>query len=153
MSRIDEKGKRFEFLVARLDEAKENNYYIEAMAITYALMEERTYSLLDKLGIPYKNKDKLFQCLTYLKNSIIDRTLTIVPAKVSLEELINYLQVELIDSNLIDDIQIWRDTRNDVIHDLAKKTIDYSALKVPCDNGSDYFRKYTSCIMKVKKML
>ncbi len=153
MPRVNEKGKRFQFLIARLDEARKKDYYIEAMAITYALMEERTYSLLDKLGIPYRNKDKLFQCLTYLKNSIISKTLAIVPTKVSVDELTNYLQVELIDSNLIDDIQAWRNTRNDVIHDLAKTTIEYSALKTPCDNGSEYFRKYTACIMKVKKML
>ena len=153
MSRVDEKGKRFEILIARLDESRKNGYYIEAMAITYALMEERTYSLLDKLGISYRNKDKLFQCLTYLKNNIVDRTLTITPTKVTIDDLTDYLKIELVDSHLIDDIQTWRDTRNNVIHDLAKTTIDYSDLQEPCNNGSEFFRKYTSCIMKIKKML
>ena len=153
MSRIDEKGKRFEFLIGRVDEARDNGYFIEAMAITYALMEERTYALLDRLGIQYRNRDKLFQCLEYLRNSIIGKTITIIPIEKSTDDLIDWLKIELLNSGLIDNIQIWRDKRNDVIHDLAKTTINYSDLEETCNNGSSYFRKYTAFIMKLKKML
>ncbi|WP_139197284.1 hypothetical protein [[Clostridium] fimetarium] len=150
---MDEKGKRFEFLVSRLDESKNNGYYIEAMAITYALMEERTYSLLDKLGISYRNKDKLYQCLEYFKKNIIDRQLTLTPTKMSIDELTDWLKVEFIDSGLVDNIQLWREKRNGVIHDLAKTTIEYSDLEETCNSGSEYFRKYTAYIMKLKKVI
>lgn len=49
MARVDQKGQRFEFLVGRIDEALDAKYYIEAMALTYSLFEERTYKLLDRL--------------------------------------------------------------------------------------------------------
>ena len=63
MARLDPKGRRFEFLVKRIDEALDSGFYVEAMALTYSLMEERTYKLLERLNIPRRNGDKLFQCL------------------------------------------------------------------------------------------
>ena len=62
MARSDEKGKRYEALVSRMDKAKEEGYYIESMSIAYALMEERTYRILDHLGIHYNSNNKLFDC-------------------------------------------------------------------------------------------
>ena len=52
MARLDPKGRRFEFLVKRIDEALASGFYVEAMALTYSLMEERTYKLLERLNIP-----------------------------------------------------------------------------------------------------
>ena len=153
MARIDEKGKRFEFLVGRIDEAISSGFYIEAMALTYALMEERTYSLLDKLKINYKNSDKLYQCLKYLDKHIIERTITVTPSKMSLDELMDMLKTELIDSKLIDDVQLWREQRNNITHDLAKENITYSSIEIYACQGNVYFRKYTSIIMKIKKLL
>ena len=54
---------------------------------------------------------------------------------------------------MIDNIQKWREKRNDVIHDLAKQNTDYSDLEVLATEGKDYFRKYTSLIMFLKKMI
>ena len=54
---------------------------------------------------------------------------------------------------MIDNIQKWREKRNDVIHDLAKQNIDYSDLEVLVTEGRDYFRKYTSRIMSLKKKI
>jgi len=153
MARLDEKGKRFEFLVARIDEAIIAGYYVEAMAITYSLMEERTYSLLNKLQINYKNRDKLHQCLVYLEQHIVNRTVTVAPSMISQDDLIDWLKAEIIDSKLVEDIQIWRGNRNDITHDLAKQTIDYSSIESYANQGSVYFRKYTSIIMKLKKLL
>ena len=59
--------------------------------------------------------------------------------------------VTLIASNLIADIQDWRGKRNDVIHDLAKTTIDYNSLKSTSEDGRDLFGKYSAIIMKIKK--
>ncbi|EHZ2983404.1 hypothetical protein K5O26_000684 [Enterococcus faecalis] len=153
MGRINEKGKRFEFLVARLDEAKDKGYYIEAMAIAYALLEERTYSLLDKLGIPYRSRDKLYNCLEFFREHVNDRKITITPNKITVDELTDWLKIEFFDSGLVDNIQCWRDKRNNVVHDLAKTTIDYSDLKEPSDNGSEYFRTYSALIMRLKKII
>ena len=81
MSRKDEKGKRFEFLVSRTDEALEEGYYIEAIALTYALMEERTYGLLNRLGIRYGSRDKIAKCISCLRDSIVQKNISVVVGK------------------------------------------------------------------------
>lgn len=153
MARVDQKGKRFEFLVRRIDEALNDKYYIEAMALTYSLFEERTYKLLDRLNIPRKNGDKIYQCLKYFKGNVINKTINVTPRTCSANELVAWLQIEFLDSGLIDNIQDWRDKRNDVTHDLAKQDIDYANLAVVAQEGRKYFRTYTALIMKLKKML
>lgn len=153
MARKDEKGKRFEVLIGKIDEALIDKYYVEAIALTYALFEERTYTLLDRLNIPYKSKDKIFQCLEYFKDHVQTRNISVTSSRCSLDELIDWLKAEFLDSGLIDNIQKWREKRNDVIHDLAKQNIDYSDLEVLATEGRDYFRKYTSRIMSLKKKI
>lgn len=151
MSRLSDKGKRFEELIHRIDRALTEGFYVEAMAITYALMEERTYSILDKLNISYKNKDKLYQCLTYLETHIKTSNLTCNPTSMNIGDFTTWLDAELIQSKMIFSIQEWRKRRNDVIHDLAKQTIEYEDLKSPAMDGRNLFRKYTAIIMKIKK--
>ena len=56
MGRHDPKGLRFEFLIKRIDEALAAGYYVEALALTYSLFEERTYKLLERLDIQRKIK-------------------------------------------------------------------------------------------------
>lgn len=153
MARLDQKGKRFEFLVRKIDKALDDNYYIEAMALTYSLFEERTYKLLERLNIPRKNSDKIFQCLTYFKDHVMNKTISVTSCKCSSDELTTWLQKEFLDSGLIDNIQAWREKRNDVTHDLAKQDIDYENLKITAKEGRDYFRTYTALIMKLKKMV
>lgn len=153
MGRHDEKGKRFEFLVKRIDEALQAGFYVEAMSLTYSLMEERTYRLLERLNIPRKSGDKLFQCLKYFQKHIDDRDISVTSTQCDANELIDWLKINFIDSGLVAKIDKWRDDRNTVIHDLAKQDIDYSGLEQVAKAGSDSFRTYTALIMKLKKMI
>lgn len=121
------------------------------MAITYALFEEQTYRLLDRLNVSYRKRDKLYDCLVKLEKAINDRTINVITPRMSKDDFIDMLKDVLITSNLIFDIQTWRNQRNDVIHDLAKTNIDYSSLKTTCENGRELFGKYTAIIMKIKK--
>lgn len=153
MPRLDEKGKRFEFLIKRIDEAITAGFYVEALSLTYSLIEERTYSLLDKLQIEYKSRDKLHQCLVYLESEILNRTIMLTPCTINLDELIDWLNVELIDSSLVTNMQAWRIKRNDITHDLAKLNIDYASIVDYAKDGNTYLRKYTAIIMRLKKLL
>lgn len=153
MSRYDVKGKRFEFLIERIDKAISDGYYVEAMSLTYALFEERTYSLLDKLKIPYNSKDKLFKCLIRLKEYIANQKLSIISSQKPLPDIYNFLENELINNNLIDNVLAWKKHRDDVIHDLAKQNIPYSSIQIDAQSGRDYFRQYTAIIMRLKKLL
>ena len=154
MSRLDQKGKRYEFLVERIDEALHAGYYVEAMSLTYSLFEDRTYRLLTHLGIPYKNKDKLYNCLQHLEKHVIqNNTIPATPSGCTSAELVSWIQTEFFASNLVSNIDKWRDERNDVIHDLAKRDIDYAALSSVAQEGRDYFRRYTALIMQLKKKM
>ena len=150
-TRKDEKGQRFEFLISRIDEALEKGFYVEAMAITYALFEERTYRLLDRLDVQYRPRDKLYDCLDKLDKAVKDKTIIVITKRMTIDEFRDMLDSTLITSNLIADIQDWRSKRNDVIHDLAKTTIDYNSLKSTSEDGRDLFAKYSAIIMKIKK--
>jgi hypothetical protein len=134
----------FEFLISRIDESLEKGFYVEGMAITYALFEERTYRLLKRLNVDYRDRDKLHECLVKLERAINDKTIgTKTPDSMSRDDFIEILDKALISSNLVLNIQEWRKKRNDVIHDLAKTNIDYSSLKATCEDGRELFGKYT----------
>ena len=152
-ARKNEKGQRFEFLVKRIDEAIAAGYYIEASSLSYALLEERTYSLLDKIGVTYSHSDKLFNCLELIKKAINNRNITVSSNNFTSDQIIAWLKSQFLDSNLVNRIDDWRKKRNDVTHDLAKETIDYSELVEFANEGKDIFRNYTSLIMKLKKLL
>ena len=113
MSRKDEKGELFEFLVRRTDESLEEGFYVEAIALTYALMEERTYRLLDRLGIAYRHSDKLSNCIGYLRDSITNRTISVMSGKIGTDALNEWLDQVFLSSGLINDIDVWRKQRND----------------------------------------
>ena len=152
MSRKDKKGKRFEFLVSRTDEALEEGYYMEAIALTYALMEERTYRLLNRLGIRYGSRDKIAQCISYLRDSIVQKNISVVVGKMGTDALCDWLNQEFLSSGLLDDIDAWRKRRNDAIHDLAKGSIQYADMETIAEDGRKYFREYTAVIMRLKKL-
>lgn len=149
-TRYTEKGQRFEFLVRRIDEAILAQYYVEASSLTYALLEERTYSLLDKLGITYKTRDKLFNCLEIFKEEIGKRNLAAGTVHC---DLYDWLNSEFLISGLVDRIDQWRKTRNNVTHDLAKESIAYEELKDFAEEGRKVFREYTALIMRLKRRL
>lgn len=153
MGRHDQKGIRFEFLVKRIDEALEAGFYVEALSLTYSLMEERTYKLLERLGIPWKSRDKLYQCLVYFQNHVSTGTISVTPIKCTQGELVDWLKENFLDSGLVGNIDKWRDDRNDVIHDLAKQDMDYNDLRKVAETGRNCFRTYTALIMKLKKMI
>jgi len=150
VSRNSEKGKRYEFLVKQMDASIASGFYIEAMGIAYAMMEERTYRLLDHLGLSYNPRnDKLYECLKKVSDYIQAQ----VNTNSNLDEVSGLLDCCFIKNNLCQDIQEWRKKRNDMTHDLAKQTIDYESLHPIAIEGCELFKKYSALIMTVKKRI
>jgi len=147
----NQKRKRYEFLVQRADKALETDFYMETIAIIYALFEERTYSLMDKLALPYNDqKIKLAGCIKAIKKAVNDRTVAI-PTCNSRVDIHDFLNQGLFAGNLLNDIYDWRNTRNELVHNLAKYDIDYSYLKPFAEEGVRFFKEYTAFIMRFKK--
>lgn len=162
MARTTIQGKRFEFLIGKIDDALKDGYYMEAISLSYALMEERTYRFLDRLGINYMfynsrthrmEATKLADCLKLLRDNINNHSITASSQRITATNLTNDLYSMLIASKLITNIDKWRKKRNDAIHDLAKGTISYPQLKNTAINGRKYLRVYLSSIMKIKRKL
>ena len=151
-TRLDTKVKRYEFLVQRADKSLAAGFYVEATAIIYSLLEERTYSLMKKLGLPYKEKNhKLFHCIEFINDAIQDHTIPYAPS-VTVVDIHKLLKSELIESDLLKKINAWRSERNDIMHDLAKQNINYESLQSIAENGVSLFRSYTAFIMRFKKL-
>ena len=153
MGRNDEKGERFEELVARVDESIDEGYYVEAMTITSSLIEERTETLLKRFGLTFGPFDSLHKRIGILKNGINNGTITVSSPRLSSAAFISLIDNELINSNLIDDIDTWRDDRNKAVHGLARGEKKYEDLKVDSLEGKRLFRDYSSAVMRIKKLL
>ena len=153
MGRNDEKGERFEELVARVDKAIDDGYYVEAMTITSSLIEERTEQLLKRFGLTFGQYDSLHKRIGILKDGIINGTITVSSLRLSSAAFISLIDNDLINSNLIDDIDTWRNDRNKAVHGLAWGKKKYEDLKEDSLEGKRLFRSYSSAIMRIKKLL
>ncbi|PFU61797.1 hypothetical protein COK90_11545 [Priestia megaterium] len=151
MTRLTEKGKRFEDLINRADKALENNYCIEASTIYYAILEERFYSIFPKIDINIPNGEKMFHCIRRLKK--ISQEGHQIRINNSEYKEIGSLISSIFDDSLLNGIDSWRAKRNDIIHDFAKQDIPYSDIEVWADEGKHYLRDFNACVMRFKKSL
>lgn len=136
MTRHTAKGNRFESLISKADLALENEFYLEAISICYAIIEERLRSVLMKTHFPtLGNKHKVDSCLKKIK---------IVKKKDSL--LAKYFTSELIKK--IDD---WKEDRNNVMHELAEEGIDFPKIITCATEGREVLSELAATIMRWKK--
>ena len=126
------KGKRFEELLERADTALSEKYYVESITLYYAFIEERMISLFNRLGYTLNKKQKLWYCIDQLK-------------KLKIETFFS--------STLLHELDVWREERNDVIHDYAKEDIPYSNLEKTAETGKRLGRDLSAAIMRHKKSL
>ena len=96
----------------RLDKALNNNFYLEALFIEYAIMEDRTESILRYEGNEIKVKEGSFISI----NRKLDKIKKIAEQRKSLPE-------RYFSDNLIECIQLWKDERNRMIHALMKQSL------------------------------
>jgi hypothetical protein len=130
--RQNEKGKRFEELIERADNALEKGFFIECITLYYAFIEERMISLLERLGYTLNRRKKLHYCINQLKELGLDGFFS---------------------TSLLDDLDIWRNERNDMIHDYAKESVEYDSLQQTAENGKKLGRELAAAIMRHKKSL
>lgn len=137
MSRFTVKGKRFENLIFRADNALAHNYCIEASTIYYAIMEERFISVFGKLGVTLNKKQKIAYCIEQLIE--LRKTNQIVANTFSLD--------------LLKNIDQWRSQRNGIIHDFAKQEISYEQISEWAKIGQKLMKQLNASVMRFKKQL
>lgn len=137
MTRKNKKGKRFEALISRADDALELQFYLEASWIIYSLIEERLKSVaIDKLSLPM-NRENFHSCVEALEK----------------ERKTNSLIEDNFEATLLPNLDDWRLKRNNIMHDLAKEDIDYEKIKELAISGRSLFAQLATSIMKLKKQL
>lgn len=131
---------RYAAAIKRCNEAMQQGFYIEAIAIEESLIADRLESLTNEItkgGWSYKPAGKLAWNLQ--------------------KKLQPFLNVELIDR--VKEIQKWCRLRNNAIHCMAKLTPtltssfdeDYAELQAVAEEGKKVFRGIDDAIRKYRK--
>ncbi len=156
MARHTLKGKRFEVLIKKADNALEQEFCIEASSIYYALIEERLYSLLDLIGVDVnQNKEKVYHCIRRILNIIDNGHYIEDNKKNSVESLIDVnirrLITKQFDRELFIRLDKWRQKRNRITHDFAKIDMDYIEIVNYAKEGESILRELLSSQQRFKK--
>lgn len=112
----------------RLDKALNNKFYLEAMFIAYAIMEDRTESILSYEGNEINS------------NSFVSINRKLKKIK-QIAERKNSLPARCFSDSLIDEILEWKDERNRLMHALMKQSLTTEELEMVALKGKDLARK------------
>lgn len=136
----------------RLNKALVNGFNLEAMFIEYAIMEDRTESILRHAGHweAYMKKRKG-------KDPTINSKITYIRGKVNSDD--KHLSKYFSD-DLLDKVLIWKDERNRLIHALLKQELAHNEVKNLAAQGNELVKALRSranshnrAIEKVKEKL
>ena len=111
-----EKRDRYAYLSKKLDSALDNEFYYEAILIEYAIMDDRTKSIMRHANYSFKDKrdDTLYNRLNVINsNPLFD----------------NDKCNKAFDMEFIDRVNNWRDQRNGIIHALVEHNYDETSVK------------------------
>lgn len=120
----------------RLNKAIDNCFYLEAMFIAYAILEDRTESILRRAG----------QWDAYIKrrkghDSTIDSKIRYINKRAEQKKtLLN----KYFSDSLLDDILLWKEERNRMIHALMKQSLTTEELSDLALQGKGLARTLTN---------
>lgn len=112
----------------RLKKAIDCKFYLEALFISYAIIEDRAEAILGYEGNVINSKGFVS----------IDKKLKKIK---KLAEQKKSLPQKFFSDSLVDDILTWKETRNELIHALMKKALTTAELEKAAVDGRDYARE------------
>ncbi|MCG9879644.1 MAG: hypothetical protein MH472_03505 [Bacteroidia bacterium] len=134
--RKTDKGTRFKTLISKADYALETEFFLEASAICYAVIEERLRSILIKtLNREIGEKHKIDSCVKQIKK--LRRTEPLIA---------KYYTVDF-----MNEINLWKNERNDITHELIEYEVDEIKLEQNAKKGRKILRVLNATIMRWKK--
>ncbi len=124
MEKNIEKYEAYKAMKINLSKAMKACFYYQAIFIEYAIIEDRTMSVLKHAGVKYLDgkgyEIKLADKLRKLKSNPAF-TNAFVRKRITLE--------------LIDEIDTWKTDRNQLVHALAKIPYDHESIKEIAERG------------------
>lgn len=109
-----EKYNRYRSQFERLDLAMENKFYLEAIFIEYAILEDKTWSALKHAA--FENCEKL---------DGLDRKIDALKELKKNDELAE----KYFSSKLLGDVKCWKNDRNKLVHNLMETELDTKKLR------------------------
>lgn len=134
----NQKKENYAILKVNLKKALHQHFWFEACMIEYAIIEDRTASILLHAKIvknPYDKK--LSNKLNSIENQIGKRH-PVISKKV--------------DPNLIAEIRDWKDKRNEAVHRACIHVYDEMEMEQIATQGSELVRRITNDSRKVKDL-
>lgn len=121
----------YKYYFDQLKKAMENEFYLEAIFIEYAILEDRTESVLHHAGLwndymAGRRQSNIGTKLTYIKKK----------AQAKSSSFHRYFS-----DNLLDQLREWKNKRNPLIHDLLNQTLGDDDLKNLALEGYDLIRE------------
>ena len=113
------KNKVYISLMSKLNQSLKDEFYYEAIFIEYAILEDRTESIL-KHSNNYRDGLTLSKKLEKIK---------------TLKSLNNDYCKKHLNEKLINDIYVWKNERNKLIHDLIKAEYNNVNVKKVAEDG------------------
>lgn len=125
-----EKYRNYKEQFDRLNKALKNEFYLEAIFIEYAILEDRTESVLHHAGLweAYMKGKKMANIgtkLTFIKNKAAVKSCTLHP---------------YFNDDLMEQLRLWKNKRNPLIHDLLNQKLGDNDLKDLAIEGSALVR-------------
>ncbi|MBQ3431636.1 MAG: hypothetical protein IJG23_02510 [Clostridia bacterium] len=124
----------------RLEKALKYHFYVEALAIEYAIIEDRIesvlkhsgFAILDKKGRPYPIQYNINRLKTgaYFNTEYMRKKIPV---------------------DLIDKIETWKNSRNKVIHALMKRTFESGEFERLAMEGNELRKQISSKSLMVKR--
>ena len=137
-----EKKEKYLNLMSRLNRATDNEYYYEAIFIEYAILEDRTESLLKHAGKKFQenngNPFKISKKLNKLKSEKEFQT--------------SYIRKHLTEE-LIEKIYEWKIQRDKLMHNIINLQYKNDEIKMLALNGECLVKKFNSKSQLVNKYL
>ena len=126
----EEKYRNYKAQFDRLNKALKNEFYLEAIFIEYAILEDRTESVLHHAGLwdAYMKGKKMANIgtkLTFIKNKAGIKSCTLHP---------------YFNDDLMEQLKLWKNKRNPLIHDLLNQKLGDEDLKNLAIEGNQLVR-------------
>lgn len=127
------KGTRYRWLVRRMDDALDHGYFLEAISVAHAVLEDRLESVLHEMGVTPQR-------------SLYARLDTVLRLTHEREEI-----RDAFSGDLLNRIDQWRTRRNKVMHTLAAEESVGGDLEAAAHEGASLAREAASAVMRLKR--
>lgn len=137
----DEKRQVYAILKTKLKIAMEQEFYLEALLLEYTIIEDRLLSILKHLGLKYTESNG---------NELqIGRKISKIQGQI---ENKNPLLKGKINHDLMEQIIIWKKTRNDLVHNSCHRLFDNDEVIRCAEKGNELVRLLSNSAKSIKRI-